>query len=138
MPLPTGFVAAQVAEHFEQDHGAGHEDTPEHRVEVEEQVRASLKSDFILDAIAEQREIGVSEEELSVWLVQQAPRYGMAPDAFAKALVEAGQVPSALQEIRRVKALAAVLADAEVVDETGSPVDLTALDELMSSPVGGS
>ena len=28
--------------------------------------------------------------------------------------------------------------DAEVVDETGSPVDLTALDELMSSPVGGS
>ena len=138
MPLPVSFVAAQVAEHFEQDHGPGHEDTPEHRVEVEEQVRASLKSDFILDAIAEQREIGVNEEELSLWLVQQAPRYGMTPDAFAKALVDAGQVPSALQEIRRVKALAAVLADATVVDASGAQVDMAALDELMASPVGGS
>lgn len=137
MPLPAGFVAAQVAEHFEQDHGPGHEDTPEHRVEVEEQVRTSLKSDFILDALAEQREIGVTEEELSMWLVQQAPRYGMTPDAFAKALVEAGQVPSALQEIRRAKALAAVLEDARVVDEAGAAVDLKALDEILASPVGG-
>ena len=122
MPLPEAFVAAQMDEHFQQEHSGDHADTPEHRAEMEEQIRMSLKSDFILDSIAQAQEISVSEEELSAWLIQQAPRYGMSPDAFAKALVDSGQVSSALQDIRRAKALAWAAEQASVTDTAGAQV----------------
>ncbi|MFM7147434.1 MAG: hypothetical protein ACKOW5_14000, partial [Actinomycetales bacterium] len=80
--------------------------------------------DFILDAIAQAQEVTVSEEELSAWLIQQAPRYGMSPDAFAKALVDSGQVASALQDIRRAKALAWAAEQASVTDTSGAKVTL--------------
>ena len=85
----------------------------------------ALAQEFGLDVT----ELTVGESELSAWLVQQAPRYGMTPDAFAKALVEAGQVPMAMQDIRRAKALALVLESASVVDTEGAVVDLKALDQ---------
>jgi trigger factor len=124
IPLPEGVIAAEVQSHFED----GHETSDEHRAEVEEQARAGLKSQFVLDKIAEAQDISVGESELSAWLMQQAPRYGMTPDAFAKALVDAGQVQMAIQDIRRAKALAAVLETCTVVDSAGNPVDLSALD----------
>lgn len=124
VPMPEGVIAAEVEAHFED----GHEGSEEHRAEVEEQARESLKSQFVLDKIAEAEEVTVGESELSAWLVQQAPRYGMAPDAFAKALVDAGQVPMAIQDIRRAKALSVVLEKALVVDPDGNVVDLAALD----------
>jgi trigger factor len=124
IPLPEGVITAEVEAHFEDGHDSGEE----HRVEVEQQAREALKSQFILDKIAEQEEVSVGESELSAWLVQQAPRYGMSPDQFAQALVEAGQVPMAIQDIRRAKALAVVLETATVVDADGNAVDLKALD----------
>jgi trigger factor len=124
IPLPEGVITAEVEAHFEDGHDSGEE----HRVEVEQQAREALKSQFILDKIAEQEEVSVGESELSAWLVQQAPRYGMSPDQFAQALVEAGQVPMAIQDIRRAKALAVVLESATVVDADGNAVDLKALD----------
>jgi trigger factor len=124
IPLPESTIEHEVEHHFEDGHGSG----PEHRAEVEKQARDGLKSQFILDKIAEQEEVSVGESELSAWLVQQAPRYGMSPDQFAQALVEAGQVPMAIQDIRRAKALAVVLETATVVDADGNAVDLKALD----------
>jgi len=128
IPLPEGVITAEVEAHFEDGHDSGEE----HRVEVEQQAREALKSQFILDKIAEQEEVSVGESELSAWLVQQAPRYGMSPDQFAQALVEAGQVPMAIQDIRRAKALAVVLESATVVDADGKAVDLKALDAELS------
>ena len=124
VPLPEGVIAAEVEAHFED----GHEGTDEHRAEVEQQARDALKSQFVFDRIAEAEEVTVGESELSNWLMQQAPRYGMAPDALAKALVESGQVPMALADIRRSKALALVLENATVTDTAGNAVDLTALE----------
>jgi trigger factor len=128
IPLPEAVITAEVEAHFEDGHDSGEE----HRVEVEQQAREALKSQFILDKIAEQEEVSVGESELSAWLVQQAPRYGMSPDQFAQALVEAGQVPMAIQDIRRAKALAVVLETATVVDADGNAVDLKALDAELS------
>jgi trigger factor len=129
MPLPEGVIAAEIEAHFED----GHEGDDAHRAEVEEQVREGLKSQFILDKIAETEEVTVGESELSAWLVQQAPRYGMTPDAFAQALVQAGQVQMAIADIRRAKALAVVLESATVVDTNGAPVDLKALEEDLNA-----
>jgi trigger factor len=124
IPLPEGVIAEEVNSHFEDGHDSG----DEHRAEVEVQARESLKSQFVLDKVAETEEVSVGETELSAWLMQQAPRYGMTADAFAQALVEAGQVPMAIQDIRRAKALAVVLESATVVDDDGNTVDLKALD----------
>lgn len=133
IPLPEGVITAEVEAHFEDGHDSGEE----HRAEVEQQAREALKSQFILDKIAEQEEVSVGESELSAWLVQQAPRYGMSPDQFAQALVEAGQVPMAIQDIRRAKALAVVLESATVVDADGNAVDLKALDAELNGALAG-
>lgn len=133
IPLPEGLIAAEIEAHFQDGHDSGEE----HRAEVEAEIRTGLKSQFILDKIAEDEELTVGESELSAWLVQQAPRYGMAPDAFAQALVEAGQVPMAMADIRRAKALAKVLESAKVVDTAGTVVDLAALDSEMAALAAG-
>ena len=131
--MPESVIAAELEAHFQDGHDSGED----HRAEVEEEIRTGLKSQFVLDKIAEDEELTVGESELSAWLVQQAPRYGMAPDAFAQALVEAGQVPMAMADIRRAKALAKVLESASVVDTTGAVVDLAALDAEMAALSAG-
>ena len=121
-PLPEGVIAAQIDDHFADGHG-----DDDHRAEVGDEVRKSLKTQLILDKIAEEHEIQVNETELSAWLVQQAPRYGMSPDQFAQELVNAGQVPSAVAEVRRGKALATVLEKAKIVDTNGTIIDLDSI-----------
>jgi len=128
IPVPEGVIAAEVDAHFED----GHEASDEHRAEIEQQSREALKSQFILDRIAEVEEVSVGESELSNWLMQQAPRYGMAPDALAQALVESGQVSMALSDIRRSKAFALVLENATVTDSNGDAVDLQALESELN------
>jgi trigger factor len=131
--LPESVVAAEIEAHFQDGHDSGED----HRAEVESEIRTGMKSQFVLDKIAEDADLTVGESELSAWLVQQAPRYGMAPDAFAQALVEAGQVPMAMADIRRAKALATVLESAKVVDTAGEIVDLSSLDAEMAALTGG-
>jgi trigger factor len=132
VPMPENLIASEVEEHFADGHDSGEE----HRREVEEQTRENLKSQFILDKIAQKEQVSVGETELSAWLIQQAPRYGMNPEQFAQALVEAGQVPMAMQDIRRAKALALVLESVTVVDEDGNAVDLKALDAELNAAMG--
>ena len=132
LPLPEGVIAAEIEGHFQDGHDSG----DEHRGEVEAEIRTGLKSQFILDKIAEDEELTVGESELSAWLMQQAPRYEMSPDAFAQALMEAGQVPMAMADIRRAKALAKVLESAKVVDTKGVAVDLSELDSEVAALTG--
>jgi trigger factor len=124
IPLPERLIATEVDSHFE-DHEASDDD---HRQQVEADARKALKSQFLMDRIADAEDISVGEAELSRWLVSQAPRYGMSADQFAQALVEAGQVPMAVNEVRRSKALALVLESAQITDADGNPVDLKALE----------
>ena len=122
VPLPESLVTGQVDSHFEDGHG-----DEAHREEYVAETRRQLTAQFVLDEIATREELEAGQDELTEWLVRQAPRYGMAPDAFAQALVEAGQVPAAVGEVVRAKALGVVLDHAVVVDASGRPVDLEAL-----------
>lgn len=123
IPLPENLISAEVEQHFE-NHGDSDEG---HRAEVESDARKALKSQFVMDKIAEAEDVQVGEGELSQWLMMQAPRYGMSPDQFAQALVEAGQVPMAVAEVRRGKALAVVLESAVITDTEGNVIDLSEL-----------
>lgn len=126
IPIPDSLVAAQTDEHFQDGHG-----DEGHKAEVESDARKAIKTQFILDKIADAEELSVGQAELSQWLVTQAPRYGMTPDQFAEALVQAGQVQMAVADVRRGKALALVLQKAAVTDASGNEVNLSALDEAV-------
>jgi trigger factor len=132
IPLPEGIIQSEVDSHFEE-----HEETdPDHRAEVESNARDALKMQFLMDGIADAEDLAVGEAELSQWLVMQAPRYGMAPDQLAQALVEAGQVPMAVAEVRRSKALAVILESAEIMDTNGEVIDISQLNPDRAEMVG--
>ena len=87
IPVPDGIVEAEVNDHLE---GEGRQEDAEHRAEVDGQVRSSLKSDFLLDAIIKSEQVEITEMELTEYLVRTSQRYGMAPEQFAQELQKAG------------------------------------------------
>ncbi len=127
IPLPESLVEAEVESHFAEGSEEGH-DTAEHRDEVAKNVREAMKGQFLLDAIAEEREVQVGQQELIEYLVMQAQQYGMDPNQFAQIMDSNGQVPSMVSEVARRKALATVLEDITIKDASGNVVNLSDLD----------
>ena len=124
IPVPDNLVELEVVEHLE---GEGRSEDADHRTEVEGQVRSSLKSDFLLDAIVQAEDVQVTEIELTEYLVRTSQRYGMAPQQFAEELQKAGQISQLVAEVTRAKALAAILGRITVKDVSGNLIDLEAL-----------
>ena len=60
IPVPDEIVLDEVNDHLE---GEGRQDDAEHRAEVDGQVRASIKSDFLFDSIVKAEDIQVNEIE---------------------------------------------------------------------------
>ncbi|MHC8608103.1 trigger factor [Paenarthrobacter ureafaciens] len=127
VPVPASVVEEQVEAHFTQEnsHGEGDHDTEEHRAEVKANTERAFQNEVILDAIADKEEVNVSQNELIDYIVTTASQYGMDPNQFAQIIDQSGQVPMMVSEVRRRKALAVVLGQAEVVDSEGNKVDLT-------------
>ncbi len=124
IPVPDNLVELEVNDHLE---GEGRLEDAEHRAEVDGQVRSSLKSDFLLDAIVSAEEVQITEIELTEYLVRTSQRYGMAPQQFAEELQKAGQIQQLVAEVTRAKALASVLGRITVKDASGNLIDLEAL-----------
>lgn len=127
VPVPESVIEEQIEQHFspENNHAGEDHDTEEHRAEVKANSERAFQNEIILDAIADKEEVGVSQNELIDYLVTTASQYGMEPNQFAQILDQAGQVPLMVAEVRRRKALAVVLGQAEVVDSEGKAVDLS-------------
>jgi trigger factor len=121
VPVPEGIVAAEVNSHLE---GEGRLEDDEHRAEVDESTRKGLKTQLVLDAIAEKEAVQVAQEELIEFLVMSSQQYGMDPNQFAQSLDRDGQIPAMVAEVARRKALASVLEQVKVVDTAGNVVDL--------------
>jgi trigger factor len=124
IPVPDNLVELEVNDHLE---GEGRLEDAEHRAEVDGQVRSSLKSDFLLDAIVATEDVQITEIELTEYLVRTSQRYGMAPQQFAEELQKAGQIQQLVAEVTRAKALASVLGRITVKDASGNVIDLEAL-----------
>ncbi|WP_120522032.1 trigger factor [Arthrobacter celericrescens] len=127
VPVPDSVIEEQLEQHFspENSHGEGEHDTEEHREEVKANTARAFQNEIILDAIADKEEVGVSQNELIDYIVTTASQYGMDPNQFAQIIDQSGQVPMMVSEVRRRKALAVVLGQAEVVDTEGNKVDLS-------------
>ncbi len=127
VPVPASVVEEQIEQHFnaENAHGEGDHDTEEHRAEVKANAERAFQNEIILDAIAEKEEVNVSQNELIDYIVTTASQYGMDPNQFAQIIDQSGQVPMMVSEVRRRKALAVVLGQADVTDSEGNKVDLS-------------
>ncbi|MDT0260482.1 trigger factor [Jatrophihabitans lederbergiae] len=141
VPLPESSVQAEI-EWREHDvvHQLGHDDAAfenylqtegktkdEFTAELREVAEKSVKTQFVLDSIADAEAVSVSDAELTEYIVRQAQRYDMAPQEFADQIVQAGNIGALVADVRRNKALATVLEAANVTDQSGNEVDLSAL-----------
>ena len=73
----------------------------------------------MLDALADAEELGVSDDEFGHEIVTRAQQDGVAPQQFAQQLVQGGNLPALVADVRRAKALATVLERVNVTDASG-------------------
>src|SRR5262244_3950811 len=94
--------------------------------EIIADARRSVKASFVLDELASAEDLRVEQEELNAYIVEQAYRLGVPPDRLAKEIVDRGQLPMAMAEVLRGKALRLLTEQVPVTDEAGRPVDIKA------------
>ncbi|WP_278101761.1 trigger factor [Microbacterium proteolyticum] len=122
IPVPPQLIEDEVHTHLE---GENRLEDDVHRAEVTEASEKQFRTQMILDKIAEDANVQVSQDELTQYLIQSAAQYGMAPQEFVNALQQGNQLPAMVGEVARNKALAIALGKVTVVDSNGKPVDLT-------------
>lgn len=122
IPVPTGVVEAEVERHLSSE---GREKDDVHRAEVTEQATTALRNQILLDTLAEQLEVKISQNELLEYLVSASRQYGMDPNEFIQTVDKQGQIPSMVGEVSRSKALAVALRTVSVVTADGTAVDLS-------------
>ena len=137
VPLPEKVVAEEVeGQQHQIVHALGHDDEQvakfleaqgktreEWDAEAREEAEKSVKTQLLLDAIADQRETEVDQDELTQQILFQAQRYGMQPQEFIQQLQSAGQVGAVYADVRRGKALAGIVSEVTVTDTSGATVD---------------
>ncbi|WP_222268515.1 trigger factor [Modestobacter marinus] len=106
---------------------AGIESREAYDAETRENVERAVKTQFLLDAIADAREVTVDNEDLSAQIMAQAQRNRMSPEQYAQQLQQGGNIADFVADVRRTKALAQLLEEATITDASGNVVDLEAL-----------
>lgn len=87
------------------------------RVRVQEQTRNDLKLFFILNKIAEQLEVDVTEGELNDRIAQISQAYGRRFDRVRDDMMKDGSIESLVLEIRDAKVVDKILEKAKIVEE---------------------
>lgn len=94
----------------------------------------AVRSQLVLDSIADAEEVGIDDGELTSEVVRRAQQSGVGPQQFADQLVQNGELPIVVADLRRGKALGLVTDQAKIVDSAGNPVDLKALQDEINPP----
>ena len=90
-------------------------------------VEEAVRTQFILDAIADAREVTVDNDDLSAQIMAQAQRSRMSPEQYAQQLQQGGNIAEFVADVRRTKTLAQLLEQTTITDASGNIVDLEAL-----------
>ncbi len=96
----------------------------------------SLRAQVLLDKIADDRQIGVDNQELTMLIYRKAQENGTTPEQELSHMQEHDHMGEWAGEIRRGKALGLIVAAATITDADGNPVDLSHLnaDGTISAP----
>jgi trigger factor len=95
--------------------------------ELRENVEKAVKTQFVLDSIADAREVTVDNEDLSAQIMAQAQRNRVSPEQYAQQLQQGNNIADFVADVRRTKALAQLLEQTTITDASGNVVDLEAL-----------
>ncbi|RKS73822.1 trigger factor [Motilibacter peucedani] len=147
VPLPEGIVKSEVdarnhdLHHQLENNGLTRESylaqegqsEEEFTAELEDNARTAVKAQFVLDAIAKREQVDVSQEELTEHLVRRAQQFGIPPEQLAQQVMQAGQIPVLVSEVVRGKALAALLGQVTIKDQSGNVVDLEELSPQLAA-----
>ncbi|HEX2550644.1 MAG TPA: trigger factor, partial [Nocardioidaceae bacterium] len=141
VPLPESVVAAEVESRVhDAAHAFDHDDDrfaqfldvqgksrEEFDADLRTEAERNVKTRLVLDALAEQEQVSVNDQELTERIIYQAQQYQMPPEEFVRRIQEAGQLGAVYSDVRRSKALIAAVAAATVTDESGAAVDMSDL-----------
>ncbi|MEU3272059.1 trigger factor [Saccharomonospora sp. NPDC006951] len=95
--------------------------------EVRTEAEKSVRTQLLLDSIADEKDVSVNDSELTERIIYQAQRFGVSPDEYVQRAQQSGQLGAIFADVRRGKALATIVRGATVTDASGTAVDL---DEL--------
>ena len=141
VPLPESVVDSEVeVRQHDAVHTFDHDDArfeeflsaqgktrEEFETDLREEAEKAVKTQLVLDTIADVENVGVDDNELTERIIYQAQRFGISPDEYVKRAQQSGQLGAIFADVRRGKALASVVRLATVTDASGNAVDL---DEL--------
>jgi trigger factor len=87
------------------------------RTSAKDEAARQLKVDFIMESVAEQRDVHVSEEEVNAQIAQIAARYNRRFDRVRDDLSKGEGLSSLYLHIRDEKIIDALIADAEITEK---------------------
>jgi trigger factor len=139
VPLPEAIVAAQVdAALHNAIHGLDHDESrlaavlegqgssrEKFDVETREAAEKAVKTQLLMDAIADHLDIEVGQDDLTERLVLMSRQYGIEPQQLLGMLQQQNQLPAIFADVRRGLTVAAVVEAATVTDSEGNVVDTT-------------
>jgi trigger factor len=148
VPLPETVVTAEVEMRaHDAVHAFDHDDAKfneflesqgQTREEFDTDVRTesekAVKTQLVLDTVADAEQVTVSDQELTERIIYQAQRFGISPDEYVKRAQESGQLGAIFADVRRGKALAGIVRQATVTDASGNAIDFDALFGPVSPP----
>jgi trigger factor len=137
MPLPEAIVQAQVDNTLHNAiHGLDHDEAKfaealaergSSREEFDADTRSaaekSVKTQLLIDALADDLDIQVSQEDLSERLAMTSQQYGVEPQQLLSYLQQNNQLPAMFADVRRGLTIAAVVEAATVTDTDGNVID---------------
>ena len=85
----------------------------------------AVKTQLLMDAIADKLDIQVGQNDLTERLVLMSRQYGLEPQQLLQYLQENNQLPAMFADVRRGLTVAAVVHGATVTDTDGNVIDTT-------------
>jgi trigger factor len=139
IPLPEKIVQAQIddtihnaihqLDHDEDAFAKALESQGSSREEFDkdnkENSERAVKTQLVMDAIADKLNVQVGQNDLTERLVLMSRQYGLEPQQLLQYLQENNQLPVMFADVRRGLAVAAVVHGATVTDTDGNVIDTT-------------
>jgi trigger factor len=151
MPLPEAIVQAQVDNTLHSAlHGLDHDEAKfaealekqgSSREEFDANTRSNaekaIKTQLLLDALGDDLDIQVSQQDLTERLVLSSQQYGIEPQQLLAYLQQNNQLPAMFADVRRGLTIAAAVEAATVTDSDGNVVDTEEFFGTRSQPEAG-
>ena len=139
VPLPEKVVQAQIDDTLHNAiHGVDHDEEKfaeqlaeqgssreEFDADNRSNAEKAIKTQLLMDAIADKLEIQVGQNDLTERLVLMSRQYGIEPQQLLQMLQQNNQLPAMFADVRRGLTVAAVVHGATVTDTEGHTVDTT-------------